>query len=219
MQTTLELRWFVKGMPPETVKNWFKFQCPGELFPEIEVREDWYFYAHIENQNQLKLLGCHLTRDEEFNLKLRQGNLELKLQQQELGTHHFGNIDGRAIWEGNVEEWCKWTEKDLDRQSMLKSTSVITKNYGISVRKERQQRQIHHVKTELTLITIEDSLWWSIAFESIKDANNRQQNRDFNCVIDQACENYYGPKLSTNNSFGYSHWLLQLEKQLIQTVS
>lgn len=215
MQTTLELRWFVKGTPPAAVEKWFKSECPGELFPETEFREDWYFYGNIENHHQFQLLGINLTKDEEFNLKLRHGrNLELKLQQQKLEIDHFGNINSQAIWEGYVEEWCKWTEQDLDRQSMLKSTSLITENDGISVRKERQQRQIQNIKSELTLITVEDSLWWSIAFETIKNGNNQQKNSDFSRAISLLSQTYCGPKLSINNSFGYSRWLLQFKKQL-----
>ena len=43
METTLEVRWFVRGMPPAVVQRWFKLECPGDLLAEEpETREDLY---------------------------------------------------------------------------------------------------------------------------------------------------------------------------------
>lgn len=218
MQTTLEVRWFIEGMPPAVVQHWFEIECPGELFPETEIREDLYFHGHIKNFHKFRLLSPNLTGDEKFNLKSREGNLELKLQQRELGTRNFNNIDGKTIWEGNIEQWCKWTIDNLDSQFYLSSIKTIPKNCWISVHKKRQQRQIQDVKSELTLIRVENSLWWSIAFETMKDGNSRQKYSDFYQAINLACQTYCGPKLSTHNSYSYSRWLLMFEKRSIQTL-
>ncbi|KST65408.1 hypothetical protein [Mastigocoleus testarum] len=218
MQKTLELRWFVKGIPPTVVRHWFEVECPGELFPQVEVREDLYFHGHVKNFQKFRLLNLDLRRDEEFNLKSRQGNLELKLQQQELGTRDFSNIDGKTIWKGNIEQWCKWVIDNLESEFYLNSIKIIPKNYWIPVHKERQQRQIQDVKSELTLIRVENSLWWSIAFEMIQDEKSRQKDSYFYRAINLASQTYCGPELSTHNSYGYSRWLLQLKKGLLQTI-
>ena len=40
MQTTLEVRWFLKGISPAIVQDWFKFECPGKIISETDRRKD-----------------------------------------------------------------------------------------------------------------------------------------------------------------------------------
>ena len=37
METTLEVRWFFRGLPPAVVQRWFRLECPGKLL-ETEIR-------------------------------------------------------------------------------------------------------------------------------------------------------------------------------------
>ena len=42
MKTTIELRWFVRGIPLTKVQNWFKLECSEKLFGELETRKNLY---------------------------------------------------------------------------------------------------------------------------------------------------------------------------------
>lgn len=219
MDTTIEVRWFRKGIPPPTVQNWFRFRCPGKLMTEAsESRKDFYIYQklndfpifqEIEKALAHKLVSFYLTSCEEINLKLRQQNLELKLKQQELGTKQFCYVNNSVIWSGNIEQWCKLTEAELQEHELSNFTS-IPENYWICVHKKRQQKVERRVKSELTWLTVNNNRWWSIAFEMTMENYSRQENNCFLEVLNQACQTYSGPNLSADNSYSYSAWLLQL---------
>jgi len=207
MENTIEVRWFVEGIPPATVQNWFKFECPGKLLTEEPViREDLYAYQTWAGVRKLRLLKPDISKMEEINLKLREGNLELKLRQQKLGTEQFSNSNKSARWEGNIEHWCKWTEEDLGQKYFL-TDALISDNPSIPVLKQRRQRIDHSVKSELTWLTIDNEHWWSVAFEMVADGNQKQQVNSFKQAVDRANKDYYGPPLSLENSYGYGHWL------------
>jgi hypothetical protein len=54
METTLEVRWFIRGTPPAVVQRWYKLECPGKLLTEEpEIRKDLYLYQGVE-ENRLK---------------------------------------------------------------------------------------------------------------------------------------------------------------------
>lgn len=212
MENTLEVRWFVRGMPPAVVQRWFKFECPGKLLNKLETREDWYVYPA---QNYLdryldkfkKFSSSRLNR-EEINLKLRQGNLELKLRQKECGTEVFSHLQ-QSRCEGKVEQWCKFSEQEL-KEFNLHTHAILNETKGISVHKKRQQKIEQAVKSELTRLRINKESWWSIAFEMTQNNRNRQTDGYFKGVVKKACQTYNGTQLSTTNSYGYSCWLLEL---------
>jgi hypothetical protein len=209
METTLEMRWFVKGAPPAVVQHWFKFECPGELLAEEpETREDLYAYQKPENVRKFREIAPYLRNREEINFKLREGNLELKLQQQKLGTQQFGNVKNSIIWEGNIEQWSKLTEQEL-KEHYLFNPNSIPKDSWISVTKKREQRVERSVESELTWLAINGDRWWSIAFEMTQDSNEKHQLYVFKQAVDRASQTYYGPKLSVENSYGYGHWVSQ----------
>lgn len=208
MENTLEIRWFIKGKPSRAVVNWFRFNCPGEFkAQEPEEREDWYFYRYLDNWGKLKILTPNLTQYEQFNLKLRQGNIELKLRKQELGTQQFGNIQQPIIWEGNIEKWCKLTEQELEENDFLNPNS-LPENGWILVEKKREQRIDRGVESELTWLKINNDFWWSVAFEMSENHHRGQKENCFQEVIDRACSTYNGPQLLAENSYSYSRWLL-----------
>lgn len=207
METTLEVRWFVRGMPPATVHNWFNYECPGKLLTEeLEVREDLYAYQKYEDVLKLRSLAPQLSQSEEINLKIREGNLELKIRQEELGTEQFRAFKNSNTWKGNIEKWCKWTEEDLGKQNYL-TYNVMSKNPSISVLKKRKQRLDRHVKSELTWLRIGDDNWWSVAFEMITNGHNKHQLNKFKQSVNRASAAYFGPQLSLENSYGYGHWV------------
>ena len=88
----------------------------------------------------------------------------------------------------------------------------------IGVKKDRKQKVTQGVKSELTWLTIDSNntiihssdRWWTIAFEMTQNPDSSQPDNCFNQVVETACKTYFGPQLSVNNSYGYSHWLLEL---------
>ncbi len=216
MQNTLEVRWFVEGIPPAVVQRWFKLECPGELLEEEpEIREDLYAYQQLDNGHKTKmidemtgqrLLSPHLVNYEEINLKMREGNLELKLRKQKLGTQQFGNAKNPAIWLGNIERWYKLNEEELTNSDWF-TPHLISKTGWISVYKKREQRVELGVESELTWLRVNGDRWWSVAFEMAQNSNETRQVNIFKQSVDRACQTYCGPKLSVENSYSYGYWI------------
>ena len=215
METTLEVRWFVKGMPPAVVQRWFKLECPGELLEEEpETREDLYACRTPKDINKFSVIASNITNPTAINLKLREENLELKLRQAEWKNQQFGNLKNPAIWWGNIEQWSKLTEQEL-KDSGLSAPNLIPKINWIPVYKKREQKLAADVKSELTWLRSDRESLWSVAFEMTKNSHDRENNNYFKQVIDRACQSYYGPKLSADNSYSYSRWLLELYPQTV----
>lgn len=218
METTLEIRWFVPGIPPAVVQRWYRFECPGNLLEdEPETRQDVYVYPTSRETDKLSAIAPQVARDlTAINLKLREGNLELKLRQHRWVNKQFGHVKHSAIatWTGNIEQWHKLTEEEL-RISDLSVPNLVSKTNWISVYKQRVQKVDRDVKSELTWLEINGCCWWSVAFEMTKNCNDRQQDRCFETAIARSCQTYYGPKLSADNSYGYARWLQELQPQTI----
>lgn len=209
METTLEVRWFIKGMPPASVQRWFRLECPGKFISRSKVRKDWYAALQPESKFTLKNILTHELNLQEVNLKFRQGNLELKLKNQELGTHQFGQTSNLRACDGKVEQWCKYSYFKIDDFVSVKNSVLDT--YWIGVDKEREQKTEWGVSSELTWLKIDREPWWTIAFEMNQSDRLRERSDSyFKKVVARACRTYHGPKLSARNSFGYSRWLLEL---------
>ncbi|MGF1588085.1 MAG: hypothetical protein ACFCU7_02385 [Pleurocapsa sp.] len=205
METTLEVRWFIQGMPPEIVQHWFK-ECPGELLADVEIRKD--LYAQNQSLNRLKACLSSTVDPEAVNLKLRQGNLELKLRQQKLGIYRFGQIDDSAIWSGKIEQWCKFSQQDLQDSALLR-VDLENETSWLAVHKRREQKMYRNVKIELTCLKIKSDRWWSIAFEMAQNSETQLNEKHLREVVKQATISYQGPKLLSGNSYGYSRWQTQ----------
>lgn len=211
METTLEVRWFIKGTPPAAVQRWFELECPGELLAEKpEVREDLYDRQKPEDVSKFQAIAPYITHPEAINLKLREGNLELKLRQHNLGTQQFNNAHDRVMWTGNIERWHKLSQPELIDSGLLSFDSIPQANW-ICVFKKRVQKIERDVKIELTRLKIEHQCWWSMAFEMTQECDRTQQDNCFQEVIQRACQSYYGSKLLADNSYSYSRWLLLLD--------
>ncbi|MGK7876589.1 MAG: hypothetical protein AB4426_25835 [Xenococcaceae cyanobacterium] len=192
--TTLEVRWFEYGMPPVEVEHWFRSDCPGETLGLPEERSDLYLY---------------LPELEALNIKLRQGNLELKWRKAELGTRQFGEASRAALrtgsWEGKIEKWLKWIDEDSVQQSIISSEMVKEKPW-VAVKKLRRKRLYQGIRCELTQLGISNHSWWSIAFEMTQE--DAQGLDSFENVVSWVSETYRGPKLSAAHSYAYPRWLL-----------
>ncbi|HEY9772040.1 MAG TPA: hypothetical protein V6C71_26645 [Coleofasciculaceae cyanobacterium] len=204
METTLELRWFVAGMPSVVVQRWFKLECPGELLEDEPDREDLYAEQNLPS-DRLKACLFRTVDPEAVNLKLRQGNLELKLRQQELGIYQFGQIDDSAIWSGKIEQWCKYSQQDLQDSNLL-TADLVNQTSWLSVHKRREQKTYRNVKIELTDLKVKSDRWWSIAFEMALDSKNQLSEQHLREVVEQAARSYQGAKLLSHNSYSYSSW-------------
>ena len=218
METTLEIRWFVQGTPPAVVQRWYRFECPGNLLEdEPETRKDVYVYPTSIEVDKVSATAPKVDGDlTAINFKFREGNLELKLRQHRWVNKQFGNVKHSATttWTGNIEQWHKLTEEEL-RISDLSVPNLVSKTNWISVYKERVQKVDRDVKSELTWLKINGCCWWSVAFEMTKNSKDQQQDCCFKTVIDRSCQTYYGPKLSADNSYSYSQWLLELYPQTV----
>ena len=213
METTLEVRWFVKGMLPTLVQRWFRLECPGKFITKSEVRKDWYGDRKKNNRFTLKNILSHEVAPQEASLKFRQGNLELKLRNQEFGIHRLTQINDLSACEGRVEQWCKyeWIELTdfVSVQDSFDDTSLI------GVEKKREQKIDWGVNSELTRLKIDRQSWVTIAFEMNQNNLNRQQYSHFKKLVQKALQTYCGSKLSANNCYVYSRCLLEFAPQTL----
>ncbi len=184
MLTTLELRWFSHGTPPAEVEHWFSDDCPGQLQGSPEEREDLYLYT---------------PECDYLNIKLRQGRLEVKWRKAELGIQRFD-----PSWEGEVEQWLKWSCEDPTQQSIIPA-AVVGKGPWIGVKKRRTQRLYQGISCELTQLEVRNHVWWSTAFEMVAEDYNQMDH--FKGIVSQVSKTYQGSKLIAENSFAYPRWL------------
>lgn len=189
MLTTLELRWFVRGTPANEVKHWFQVDSPGKLVGSPEEREDLYLYA---------------PECDYLNIKLRQGSLEVKWRNAELGIWQFGEC-----WEGKAEKWLKWICHDPEKQSMM-PVNVAQERAWVAVKKLRSRRCYKGIVFELTQLNTSNDAWWSLAFElATKDTQLLER---FQTTVSQVSQTYRGPTLGCDRSFAYPTWLTRLTR-------
>ena len=199
METTLEIRWFIEGIPSVKVQNWFENKCRGKSLGRAEIREDCYFCGDRESLKQFITIPPTYSL-QEINLKLREGNLELKLRQQQLETEKFGN------WQGKIEQWSKLSKPELEQ---LLIAPPVKKDW-IQVIKERKQKIQHNVKSELTRLSIDRNSWYSIAFEMPQDNSDEQLPHFKQIVNDCALSAFKTLQLFPQNSYSYSQWIEKL---------
>ncbi len=202
MLLTYELRWFYPGRIPEDIQNWFEQYCLIDSPSPPEERSDLYLY---------------LPECEFLGIKLREGRLEVKWRQAELGIVRFGESV-----EGKVEKWGKWLCCDPTGESFQPS-QVLANPLWLSVEKVRYS-QIYQVtpefspqpvfsdenidngcSIELTQLVIQNHTWWSLAFEAFGEDAHLMDNL-------QATANWVfhpdgGAKLITTDSFAYPSWI------------
>ena len=165
------MRWFYAGKLPVATSNWFEQDALGGEMQPSEEREDIYLYSP----------GC-----EYLGIKLRQGRLEIKWRNAELGVVSWGGVEGK------LEKWGKWLCEDSSKESFR--PEVLEGKSWISVKKVRSQRLYDDCAIELTELNIKGNDWWS--------KRNQLQN-----LASKVFQSYVDLELTNNHSYGYPNWL------------
>ena len=183
MLETLEMRWFKAGAIPQSVQQWFEQTCAGTWVGQAQTRTDWYLRP---------IAPCDY-----FNLKFREGRLEMKWRQEKLATFYL-----HQNWEGVVEKWVKWLCEEESLKAFFPEDSVWA-----AVEKTRQQRQfVLSLETacnlELTQLRVQNQQWWSLGLESTGDIDS------LHAIALQVSQNC--PETLTHaEAAAYPHWLWQ----------
>lgn len=179
MLTSLEIRWFYPGKLPVATSNWFEQDALGGKMQSPEAREDIYLYSP----------GC-----EHLGIKLRQGRLEIKWRNAQLGVGCWKGVEGK------LEKWSKWCE-DSTGESF--GAEVLAGSW-ISVKKVRSQRLYDDCAIELTRLNIKGNDWWTIGFETFgTEASKMDQLQS---LANQVFQTYSG-QLTNQHSYAYPQWL------------
>jgi hypothetical protein len=199
---TIEVRWFYPGVLPDRIFKWFNKK--GEPIDKIDTRADFYL------QSQSPDLG----------VKLRQGNLEVKYRQQDLGKIA---IDRFTL--AQVEQWSKWI--CINDTSALHPTTIASKPGWIKVDKIRYQRlyQVEFTDTlqlmpisspqadaaaiEITQLQVQGQTWWTLACEYL--GHNIQVEQQFLPLVRSLLSDCLFPTSTSPISCGYPQWLLILQ--------
>ncbi len=146
MYSTIEVRWFLEGSIPSEITEWFATM--SQEMPLIEERTDRYF--------------C--TGSEDMSIKLRDGFIEIKERQKELGVQDLGPYTS-----GLVDTWTKWSFKldaGTDYEQMVGASQKwldIHKRRLLLIVPEAEGHAGYQL--ELSGITIGDQHWWSFGLE------------------------------------------------------
>jgi len=184
MQTSLEIRWFCAGKLPQAISSWFQQDELGGQLQPLEEREDVYLYSP----------GC-----EYLGIKLRQGRLEVKWRQAELGIVRLGEQV-----EGKLEKWGKWLCEDPTAES-FKLEAVVGQKSWVSVMKVRSQRLYDSCSVELTQLSIKGNDWWSLGFETVGAEANQMEK--LQTIASLVFKTYEGAELLAQDSYAYPKWL------------
>ncbi len=187
---TLELRWFVPGMLPEELVDWFSGDGTMGV---VEHRVDTYW---------------HVDRDD-LGLKRRdRGVWEMKL----LRDWHIEALPtGRTA---RVEQWSKW----MPAQGGAKAPgahveidkTIITRTFGPEgeVAAGPVDGSLPRTEVELAAILADDEPWWTLAFEASGPEALRPTG------LASAVDTMFSPRLSDLVddvwNLGYPAWLIAI---------
>jgi hypothetical protein len=159
METTLEVRWFGPGPPPEGITR--RFDALGAPGPQGRV--DTYLV---------------LPGTDDLGVKLRDGGaaLECKLRQ-----HDFGDTKVAGAVAGNLERWQKWSFPVEDATCRAAELGLPAAAL-VEVDKRRRLvtyrlapdgsaapgggREGDGCSVEITSLTVHGTEWWSLGFEA-----------------------------------------------------
>ena len=159
MITTVEVRWFFPVEPPER-------PAVFEGMPDPSIRTDWYHVSH-----------------EGSGVKLRDGNIDVKLLVHELGPRDMGGRRGR------LEEWRKWIFEG--NQAHKVDDSLLLSSGWVAVQKVRsllvydladgeprraRDRPEEGCQFEWTELTVGDDRWLTIGLEAFGEATELEHN-------------------------------------------
>lgn len=205
MFPTTEVRWFLPGVVPDRVWQWFdgQTQVPTGQPP----RTDYYL---------------RIAYGDALGIKLREGRIEVKQRQAQLGAVRFGKSAT-----GHVEQWCKWSFPLAEAESNMSELGDGLSSW-IGVHKERKVRtfqvqdgavidasgtmfleqgcawevaQVHLDKTAVP--------WWSVGFEAF--GTEAERLALFRIVVAYCLGIADAPLLALRDSYSYPRWMLNLE--------
>ncbi len=203
MHPTIEVRWFLAGRASAEMRRWFE---RGAIAPTEEgLREDWYLYS-VENAS--------------LGVKLRDSNLEIKQR-----LHHAGIQQLAQDVQGQVETWVKW-EFSLDSENNDLPQFDQSDGFWVLVKKERCSKyyslatdEIEPIETpaqaaqgctlELTELRVWDQSWHSVGLETF---GNVTQPAATSKRVMQHVFTDFKPNLKAAHSFGYPHWLQEIQR-------
>ncbi len=212
MLTTCEMRWFFPGSIPESIETWFQENITNSQ-QQPEERTDVYLYSP----------NCDF-----MGIKLRQGRLEIKWRNAELGVLKLGEFVS-----GKAEKWGKWLCNDKNGET-FQPAQVVANPIWVSVKKvrysqffqvtpeskpqllasdahegaakgDRNGSSDNGCSVEITHLTVQQNTWWSLGFEATGEESKLMENLQI--TASSVFDTYDGFKLLAENSFAYPHWL------------
>jgi hypothetical protein len=198
---TIEVRWFYRGEMPVQIGNWF--ETVGRQLEKIDSRSDVYLQSNSPD----------------VGMKLRQGNLEVKYRQAEIGRFE---IDG--LVNSCVERWSKWI--CVDDSGHLTPTQFADRPGWLKVDKIRDRRlfrvefgervKLIQVATptadlaaiELTRLQVFDQNWWTIACEYF--GNDLEIDRQFLPLVSKLLAESKLADITPQISCGYPQWSIEI---------
>jgi hypothetical protein len=190
MNRTAELRWFLRGPPPEPLVAWFERAADPP-----QTRTDVYLALPGTDALGVKIRGGATS----FELKLR--------------PRPGAPLDLPAQVSGQLEEWQKWS---LSRSWITRSLPRLglPKGRWVAVEKQRRMTKIPSggdsgCNVELTALAASGQTWSTLGFESFGP------EPDLVPTLEAAAEALFGSLdlpggLDTALSCGYPGWLATL---------
>jgi hypothetical protein len=202
METTLEVRWFGTGPPPDAIGR--RFDDLGAHAPE--ERTDTYVL---------------LPGTDNLGVKLREGGeaLEFKLRQ-----HDFGDTKVAAV-SGNLERWQKWSfpvEDESCRAAALglpsgslvdvaKRRRLVTYRLGPDGSPVKaEERSGDGCSVEITSLAAKGSEWWSLGFEAFGSQDRLADALTATAEAFFAGASGLSDLLAGALSCGYPEWLQEI---------
>lgn len=219
MLRSLELRWFIKGILPIDVYQWFTDILPGNEKFEEKPRTDYYLAPQSID------LGVKFSRQQ----------LQVKIRKYNVGfTLNNNNI------QGSLEYWIRYDWNYLCNQENTKTDKLYDKFSSIKIDKKRLIRkykildnqliQIPLTNTtdtqcsiEITKIKVKEQAWSTLGFDWFIYNNKKSEstfivdyitnNKTFNKTIEELFNQYPHFTITQKlNSFGYPYFLSKISK-------
>jgi len=204
LKQSAEVRWFYNQPLPPVVKGWF---CGSKLCREESARADHY----------LVLAPSH-----EVGVKVRDGE-KFEIKARTRAPEPLALLTGASV--GRQDSWVKWTLEDCDAAAKMAEVGTGSSAW-IPVRKKRWLRKFqldqsgqveevdvdavveHGCITELGEVTVRDSQWWTIAFQSFDETKRTT-------TLEQVARHFlrmlpHGVALTERDSMAYPEWLNRL---------
>jgi hypothetical protein len=198
---TIEVRWFYPGEVPAPIGEWF--ETVGRRLEDIDRRSDTYLRSSSPD----------------VGVKLRQGNLEVKYRQAQIGRFAIAGLA-----DSRVERWSKWI--CADDSGWLTPTQLADKPGWLKVDKTRDRRlfrvkfgeciELTQIATptadiaaiELTQLRVLGQNWWTLACEYF--GTDLEIDRQFLPLVSNLLAGSELAKIKPQISCGYPQWSIEI---------